>query len=262
MFRRPGGPLEPAMQGMIARAFMQTRQGRVLYLQTASELMNQVFNTDRINARLKEIAAAILPSLNTIDPGYSRFLNQVVDSLILKVNQRSVALSKELRNPVKEPHFLSGGIAQLDGWESNVLYGYTAATKAPHPGARGQALILSAQGPSAGNWQTRVLLDPGKYRFEGRLKTSEVTRNPRSQVNGAGLVVTLQSQSNRRRNRSSGSSRSQSPRMLLPGNWAATSVTFQIHQPATAVNLSCELVAVSGEAWFDAGAARLVRLSD
>ena len=262
MFRRPDGPLEPAMKGMIARAFMQTRQGRVLYLQTASELMNQVFNADRISSRLKEIAAAILPSLNTIDPGYSRFLNQVVDSLISSVIQRSVALSKELRNPLKEPRFLSGGIAQLDGWESNVLYGYTAATKAPHPGAQGQTLILSAQGPSAGNWQTRVLLDPGKYRFEGRLKTSEVTRNPRSPVNGAGLVVTLQSRSNRRRYRSSGTSRSQSPRMLLSGNWAATSVTFQIHQPATAVNLSCELVAVSGEAWFDADAARLVRLSD
>jgi hypothetical protein len=50
--------------------------------------------------------------------------------------------------------------------------------------------------------------------------------------------------------------------MHLSGNWVSTSVTFQIHQPATAVTLSCELVAASGEAWFDAGAARLVRLPD
>jgi len=87
------------------------------------------------------------------------------------------------------------------------------------------------------------MLDPGVYRFEGRIKTAGVAAYESSRGQGAGLRI---SQS-RRPNRVVGDS-----------DWKT--VTFDFGLPdVREVEFVCELTAFRGEAWFDLDSLKLIK---
>ena len=99
--------------------------------------------------------------------------------------------------------------------------------------------------PSSGSWRTRMLLGEGQYRFEGLVRTSGVTVEPGDPRSGAGLRI----------------SKGPMPRKLTgTRDWAPFVYVFQVEDGVTDVELICEVKALAGEAFFDAGSLRLTRV--
>ena len=109
-----------------------------------------------------------------------------------------------------------------------------------------KALEINLEKPDrvVASWRSRVLLDPGKYRFEGKIATKGVVPLKEPTGEGAGLRI-------------SGSSR---PNQLSgDSDWKKVTFEFDVPAPSTEVVLVCELRAEKGRAWFDLGSLQLVR---
>jgi hypothetical protein len=105
--------------------------------------------------------------------------------------------------------------------------------------AKMQLHITASEGGGAGSWRTRVLLEPGRYRFEGRARTDGV-----GAAGGVGLRISG--------TRSTRLAASDEDRTLLR-------FAFAVDEPLAEVELICEFQAGDGEAWFEEQSLRLVR---
>ena len=140
-----------------------------------------------------------------------------------------------MATPITPLKFEGNNSITLAKWESKTNFGHPFVAKAPGEGA--QALKLgAADGSSIGTWNTKVWLEPGKYKVEGRVKTKDIvpdTGDPRA---GAGIRIA--------RNR---------PENYTPGtsDWKSVSSEFSVDDPISEVQIVCEFRGASGEASFD-----------
>jgi hypothetical protein len=105
--------------------------------------------------------------------------------------------------------------------------------------------INAGDEPSSSSWRTRVMLDPGRYQFEGRMALKGVTVAEGDTRSGAGLRI----------------SKGAMPRKLSGTcDWKPYGYAFEVGDQGADVELICELKATAGEVWFDASSLRLVRL--
>jgi len=91
-----------------------------------------------------------------------------------------------------------------------------------------------------------VLLEPGRYRFEGRAKVAGVKPLPSGRHQGAGLRI--------------GGGLRQSPNLVGDSSWQPLAAQFQVEKATREIELICELRAAAGEAWFDLRSLRIVQL--
>ena len=107
---------------------------------------------------------------------------------------------------------------------------------------------LTALGQTTGSWRSRVMLEGGRYRFEGLARTKGVSATSDPQKGeGVGLRI----------------SGIQSPRgNKLAGDapWTKLAFEFDVAAPGDEVDLVCELRAVKGQVWFDAASLQLVKV--
>jgi hypothetical protein len=89
-----------------------------------------------------------------------------------------------------------------------------------------------------------VVLPPGNYRFEGKVRLKGVTVDPGDQRSGGGLRI----------------SKVMPKKLNGTTEWTETAFDFQVEEEATEVELICELKALRGEVQFDKGSLRLVKL--
>jgi hypothetical protein len=116
-------------------------------------------------------------------------------------------------------------------------------------GPQGQpALHIAAAGETAAAWQTKALLERGRYRFEGRVMIAGVRPLPYGIHHGAGLRVR-------------GNTR-QLDSFIGDSEWRLLAADFQVDQSATEVEFICELRARAGEAWFDLNSLRVIQMDD
>src|SRR5206468_3487730 len=101
---------------------------------------------------------------------------------------------------------------------------------------------------TSASWRAKVLLAPGRYRFEGQARTTGVKALPFGRNHGAALDV-------------SGIKSSRSQWLAGDTVWTRLEIEFEIKGRETEVDLICALRASAGEAWFDAESLRLARLS-
>jgi hypothetical protein len=159
-----------------------------------------------------------------------------VEDLCRRIGERAQSITMQLGSPQEAIEFTDSGIARLSGWAPRVTRG---AARFEHAEVDGTKLlqIRMVQGGGTASWRAHVQLDPGQYRFEGRVRTED--------AGGSGSV----------RLRISGS---QSERHSdTDGEWSLLSYTFEADEPV--VVLVCEFEGRRGQAWFDAASLRLVR---
>lgn len=109
---------------------------------------------------------------------------------------------------------------------------------------KARSLLIQSPGPVSSSWRTTVLLEPGRYRFQGRLRVEGVERRKFSARNGAGLRVV-------------GEDGGSSPLFTQVSDWQSTFVDFEVQQ-SRRVELACELAAARGKAWFELPSLELV----
>ena len=95
-----------------------------------------------------------------------------------------------------------------------------------------------------GSWRTLATLHQGQYRFQGRARMSNVTRE---------AAVCL---------RISGAREGLNWKQGRDGEWTPIDFLIQVPESERDVELVCEFKAASGEAWFDVESLRLTAGAD
>jgi len=101
MFADPNGPILPNFQGFVARALLETPEGKERYLKKMADIMKNVYKTGDLIKRLDDLEKRVQPALASVDANAGRDYKNQVNRLRdgIKVRQKSVdeQLSKMLK---------------------------------------------------------------------------------------------------------------------------------------------------------------------
>ena len=96
MFGDPNGPLFPNAQGMIARHFLETPEGRKRYLARTEQLLAEMFIPDRWSKRLDELLARVQPALKLVSEGSAKELPNHFNRIREGIKQRAKKIKDDL----------------------------------------------------------------------------------------------------------------------------------------------------------------------
>jgi hypothetical protein len=245
MFWEANGPIRPNMQGLVAQALLQTPRGREQYRARFGELFTNVFKVAGLTNRVNELQARIRPALALINPNAAKEHDGQADRLRNLIAQRAASIERQLSMPEPKPlTFDSNGRALVIGWEPQVQSGSAKVDKAQTSGQ--ETLHIRVSGHAIASWRAKVLLEPGRYRFVGRVRTAAVAAVKDEKGEGAGLRI-------------SGTERQRANSASGDNDWKDLQFDFPVSGQDEIV-LIAELRATKGEAWFDAKSLKLVRL--
>src|SRR5205823_1467750 len=122
----PNTPIMPHFEGLVARAVIQTPEGRRRYLQKMSQLMTNVFRVEAITNRVRTIAAQVRPAFAERGQSSAQHFDREMESLCSRIVQRGRSLQQQLSLPSDTLSFDSSGIARLKNWKSKTDYGNPA----------------------------------------------------------------------------------------------------------------------------------------
>ena len=247
MFWQADAPLRPNFGGLVANAVVQTPEGRRLYRERLGVLFTNVFKLEVLTNRLQQLAARNRPALAEISAGAAREFDAQTAIVRDRVTQRWQGVLKQLSLPEPKPLAFQQGVAKPGPWRVMNELGGAKLEEAKDADGK-PTLTITALGPTTGSWRSRVLLEGGRYRFEGLARTKGVSATSDPQKGeGVGLRI----------------SGIQSPRgNKLAGDapWTKLAFEFDVAAPGDEVDLVCELRAVKGQVWFDAASLQLVKV--
>ena len=232
-------PLRPGMNGLVAQAILRTPEGRRQYRSRCATLFTNLFQLDTLTNRVNELAAQLRPVLPDGDSQAAAVRQRIVE--------RVLDLKRQLAIPEPGPLPFIQGVAKLTGWRPEPARG-EAQLDRPKEAESRRTLHISARSATAASWRSKVLLEVGRYRIEGSVRTAGVvpTRDEKK-GEGAGLRV-------------SGSATPRSNQLSGDSPWQKLAYEFAVPAGADEVDLICELRASAGEVWFDADSLQLVKL--
>jgi hypothetical protein len=243
LFGRADLPVRANMGGAVAGAVMQMPQGRRLYLERAGLLLTNLFRVEALTnhtARLTTRLQQALEGNAALDQAEAA--KQVNERIVRRVAH----LSRQLSEPELKPLTFDKGIARIGGWRAFDAPSGGSLEQAKAPDGRA-ALHIKAGPVTAASWRTKVLLVPGRYRFEGAVQTTGVKPLSYGRNKGAGLRMSAIKQA--------------TPHQITgDASWKPLAAEGELTAPETEVELICELRASAGDAWFDLESLRLVRL--
>lgn len=97
MFGDPNGPVFPNFQGVVARALIETPEGRERYLTKVADIMKNVYRADALLKRLDELEARVQPALAAIDANAGRDYTNQVKRLRQAIQQRPKSIEEQLK---------------------------------------------------------------------------------------------------------------------------------------------------------------------
>jgi hypothetical protein len=243
LFGNARATIYPLMNGVVARAVMETHEGRRAYRSRCHLFLTNVFDAAKINQRIDQRLVILKSALNQND---GALLEREAASLKQRVAERIANAAQQLeRNPFETLGF-ENNLASITNWHPVDVPegGRLVRTTTPE---QKSALLIEAGPITSASWRSKVLLAKGRYRFEARAKTSGVEPLPFGKNHGATLRVT-------------GPAATRPGALLRDSAWTALSAAFEIENREQEVELICELRARNGTAWFDESSLRLVRV--
>ena len=239
MFQHAGWSWRPSMSGLLTRALLLTGEGQRRYRERISTILTNQFRPGLLTNRVIEIAARIRPLIAERNAAGLEEFDKRVISLREAVVARHKSVAEQLAALAQPLKFDAKGVAKLEGWKSQIDGGTPLCTQA------GEILKIKHSGGSGciASWRTRAVLQPGKYRFEGKVKTLDLVPLNRPDV-GALLRI---------------SGAKVAPQIRTLADCRHLTYDFEVPH-VDQVELVCELVCLLGEAWFDTTSLRLIRL--
>ncbi len=237
-------PWRPFLSGLVARAVMETPEGKARYETCFRTLFTNLFRTELLAQRVEQLALELRPCLAGADfEALQKEALQVKD----RIAQRQRDLETQLGRPELKLMELHGGVGRLSGWVAADAPEGGRMDRAQGPGSV-PALHIVAGPRTSASWRTTALLERGSYRFEGRATVGGVKPLPSGLHQGAGLRI--------------GGGLRQAGNMVGDSSWQLLGARFQVERPVQEIEFICELRASSGQAWFDLDSLRVVRLPD
>jgi spore coat protein H len=249
MFWIADAPMMPKMQGLVARAFVKTPEGRALYYKRFGELYTNVFDVALLTNRVAELGALIRPALTNLHgPNAGKDYDGQIKRLHDLIVGRHASLARQIAAPLPTPLKFENGIVKLTGWEipSNVTEEGSPKRDRPVLNDKKTLHIETASKTSA-SWRTTVMLDAGHYRFEGLARTAGVVASDDPQKGGGAGV------------RISGSQTPRSNKLVGDTEWKTIAYEFDADMNDEVI-LVCELRASKGEVWFDTDSMKLTKV--
>jgi spore coat protein H len=250
MFGDPNFSVLNVPGAMVARAVMSNPEWRGRYRDRLAELTKLFVPPDRLQKRVDEHHQRLRPVLAEMGSPQA----EAFDGQVKAFKDRLAARARSLvqQTVVVEPRplsFTAAGVAPLTRWGPRQETSDSRLERVDGPPAMAKEGALTiAAGPGGrcvASWRTKVILPAGKYRFEARARTEGVKALQDASGTGAGLRV-------------SGSGRTN--KLEGTAGWTPLSHEFQVQAPTQEVELVAELRATAGQAFFDAGSLRLVRV--
>jgi len=170
LFGKADAPMLPLMNGLVARALMETPEGRSRYQARFAFLLTNVFKVEILTALTDVRVKELLPAL---DRNSARALEMEAVRLKDRIRARFANLEEQASRPPLQRLRFESDIARLVDWVAVDEPAQGKMEKAPGPDNR-LALRINAGPVTAASWRSRVLLEKGRYRFEGGVSTEGV----------------------------------------------------------------------------------------
>lgn len=245
MWQQPTLSWRPTMQGLLIRAVLQTPEGQRRYRERLTALLtNEAFRVEHLTNRVNELAAVVRPALAQRAPATVKDFDAQAAGLRDRIAQRMKSLADQLAALSQLLKFDAAGVARLSGWKSQIDAGPVTLSQGTESSQPVLKIKSSDTSGCVASWRTRAVLEPGRYRFQGRVKIMGL-----QPPNRAGVGVTLRISGNK-----------PAPQVNADTDWRTVTFDFELQPPADQVELVCELTTLLGEAWFDATSLQLVRL--
>jgi spore coat protein H len=238
VFIRPSVSVQAPVRSTVSRALFETTEGRQAYERRLRNLYTNVFRFETITNRIEQ-AMAHLRKANLSDAEMAT-IQLKVDKMISRIEHRIQRVGDQLAGvPLKHLPFGPDGLAKIAEWRDEFDRGTPTFDRPPENG-RTVLHIASGGGRTRASWRCMVYMAPGRYRFEGLVKTKGVSGG------GVGLRI-------------SGSTRN----IRIGGDtlWRPMQHEFIVEEREGGdIELVCEFDAMTGEAWYDLGTLQIRRL--
>jgi len=93
VFSRPDAPLTPEFKGLLARAVLETPEGKKRYREGLNKLLTKAFRLDVTQARIKELSGKVKPALKEGAENYDK----AVSDLLERIAARHKFLEQQLK---------------------------------------------------------------------------------------------------------------------------------------------------------------------
>ena len=245
MFWDANGSIRPGFNGLVARALIQTPEGNRLYRQRLEELLRTVYRLEVLTNLVDQLHARNRRSVAEQGARAARAYENAVAEVRDRIVQRWMGVKNQLETEPRPLQFFAR-VAKLTDWHEQ---GEPASARLDQADENGKATLhIAALGNCTASWRAKVLLEGGRYRFEGLARCARVTAMRGDQKGtGAGLRI-------------SGTTQPRANSLTGDSPWKRLDFEFEVASPLDSVELVCELRATRGEAWFHTDSLVLVRL--
>ena len=234
-------PLMRDFGASVSSAYMRCPEGQKLYKAKLQTIYENALKPIDWGARVTEVGGKVRAALETKNPQWAKDYAGQITNARDRVTQRIANVGKMLGDIPKPFEFDAKGVAKIPkDWHPE---GSAAQIEERADGGK-PCLYLRAEGDTNGSWRRAVVLEPGNYRFEARLRTAAVVAAQGSSGEGAGLRI-------------SGANRSGAN--ALKGDVAWQNVAFPFTASGETV-LVVELRATKGELWCEKDSLQIVRV--
>ena len=241
LFGRPEATIRPVMSGVVARAVLETPEGRRQFRAQLALLLTNAFDVPALHAQAEAFLKRARPVLEDREHGA---LESAIADVKARIAQRQQSLRQQLAEPEPTALHFENGLARLTGWQAVDIPVGGVVDRTAAPDGR-PALHIRAGPVTSASWRTKVLLPPGRYRFVAVVRTQGILGLDFGNNQGAGLRVV-----------------GGSPAPAYEGLGDHPSIRLE-RAFATAmeqeVELICELRARAGEVWFELDSLRLAQ---
>jgi len=225
-------------------AVLNVPEWKVKYQKRVRELL-PMFAPDKLHARIDAAHKRIRPIVAaTISEDRAKQLDDRIRDFRGRLNGRQAAISAQM--PAMPLAFGKENWVAVEGWAAKPEGDAKLETKV----VAGRTMMAIETGPSkncVASYRAKVLLEKGRYRLEGKVRTTSVKIINDNKGAGAGL-------------RLGHADRGNSNRAVGTAGWSAVGHIFEITEPQREVELVAELRSTGGAAVFDGGAMRVVKL--
>lgn len=245
---QPNAPIMPGqVSGDVARAILATREGQRRYRERAAQLFTNVFNLDRMTARIDQITSEVTAEISPSHPGIASLMQRQASSLKRRIVARENGLRRQFGIPVIRTTMNRDGTLPLKDWNpATVRSGEPRLSQIKDTqGVHCLNIQTGEAGTSSSSWRTRAVLSPGQYQFSGRVRLENVTIDEGDTRGGVALRV----------------SKGNAPRKWVGSRpWTRFVYDFTVENEDSDVEFICELRGNKGEAWFDLGSLQVQQI--
>lgn len=246
LFGDPNAGLYDHASPMLAAAVMQNDAWRERYHQRLKKLLPVFQPIEGWHTKIDKVQRRLEAVLKPLNPEKAKAHNKQVQELKQRLAERAKNVADIVKTGPKNPVKLEkSAIMVLKEWSPAPDGEDAKLEEVEIDGVPCYKVTHKKFGDHSSSWQQRVLLPRGEYRVEARLKTENVIAIPDNQGRGAGVRYSV----NGRSEGFAGTTK-----------WQKVSYDFSIREDQREVELSLELRARHGSAWFDRSALRIQKI--